>query len=64
MYNTFNGWKLKGRVVDAGQRGQYRNEYGDFMFHKSQTKPLGPVETITVYRDDRGRFVRETRVVR
>lgn len=58
MYKTFNGWKLAGRVVDQGQRGQFRNEYGDFMFHKNQTKLLGGVERITVYRDHRGRFVR------
>lgn len=47
MYNTFNGWKLRGRVVIAGERGAYRNEYGDYMYHISQTtvrgfrRPLG-----------------------
>lgn len=58
MYKTFNGWKLAGRVVDRGQRGVYRNEYGDMMFHKSQTVRKGPVETIRVYRDNKGRFIR------
>lgn len=60
MYKTFNGWRLVGRVVDQGQRGVFRNEYGDMMFHKSQTKRKGPVETITVYRDEFGRFIRAT----
>ena len=36
MHNTFNGWKKRGRVVAAGERGRYENEYGDKMFHKSQ----------------------------
>lgn len=58
MYSTFNGWKLKGRRVMAGERGSHRNEYGDMMFHKSQTCLKNGVETITVYRDTRGRFVR------
>lgn len=62
MYKTFAGWKLIGRVVDKGQKGQYRNEYGDYMFHRSQTKILGPVERITVYRDNRGRFIRSETV--
>ena len=43
-HKTFNGWKREGRVVDVGQRGQYRNEYGDMMFHRSQTVPIGGVE--------------------
>jgi len=59
-YSTFNGWKLQGRVVKQGERGQYRNEYGDKMFHRSQTKPIGGVERITVYRDNYGRFVKKT----
>ncbi len=37
VWNTFNGWKQLGRVVAAGERSSYRNEYGDKMFHKSQT---------------------------
>lgn len=60
MYSTFNGWKLKGRVVAQGERGIYRNEYGDAMFHRSQTKPIGNIETIRVYRDPLGRFVKQT----
>lgn len=64
MDNTFNGWKLKGRVVRRGERGLYRNEYGDYMFSREQTDRLGPVEQITVYRDSRGRFVRSTTVIR
>lgn len=60
MYKTFNGWKLAGRVVMLGQKGQFRNEYGDMMFHKSQTKLIGNVERITVYRDTRGRFIKQT----
>jgi len=59
-YSTFNGWKLQGRVVKQGERGQYRNEYGDKMFHRSQTTPIGGVERITVYRDSYGRFVKKT----
>lgn len=62
MHNTFNGWKKRGRVVMAGQRGEYENEYGDKMFHKSQTCPIGGVERITVYRDNSGRFVKQTTV--
>lgn len=62
MYKTFNGWKRAGRVVERGGRGEFRNEYGDMMFHRSQTVPRGPVETITVYRDNRGRFVRSETV--
>lgn len=60
MHNTFNGWKLRGRVVMQGERGLFRNEYGDMMFHRSQTTPIGGVERITVYRDTRGRFVKRT----
>lgn len=57
--NTFNGWKRKGRVVCAGQRGAFINEYGDWMFYRSQTKPRGVGEQITVYRDRQGRFIRK-----
>lgn len=63
MYKTFNGWKLAGRVVAAGQRGGFRNEYGDKMFHVSQTIPKGRVEVIRVYRDPYGRFIRKETVV-
>ena len=59
MYCTFNGWKRQGRVVAAGEKGQYRNEYGDKMFSKDQTVPIGGVERITVYRDVYGRFVKQ-----
>jgi len=38
MYKTYNGWRQEGRVVIAGERGVYRNEYGDYMFHINQTK--------------------------
>ena len=62
MYSTFNGWKKKGRVVMAGQRGQFENEYGDKMFHKDQTTLIGGVERITVYRDPYGRFIKQTTV--
>lgn len=62
MYNTFNGWKLRGRVVMAGERGTFRNEYGDKMFHKSQTCLIGGTEKITVYRDQFGRFVKQTTI--
>lgn len=64
MLNTFNGWRLKGRVVMAGERGIQRNEYGDMMFHKSQTCLRNGVETITVYRDNNGRFVKSRTVTR
>lgn len=40
-YNTFNGWKMQGRVVEYGSRSNTRNEYGDKMFHVSQTVPRG-----------------------
>lgn len=60
QYSTFNGWKRAGRVVDVGQRGAYRNEYGDVMFHRNQTVPIGGIEKITVYRDTNGRFVKQT----
>lgn len=59
MHNTFNGWKKRGRVVMAGQRGEYENEYGDKMFHERQTCLIGGVERITVYRDNSGRFVKQ-----
>lgn len=59
---TFNGWKLKGRVVMAGERGIGRNEYGDMMFTKQQTTLIGGVERITVIRDTFGRFVKQTKV--
>lgn len=57
---TFAGWKREGRVVMAGQRSRYRNEYGDPMFSRDQTTPIGGVERITVYRDTQGRFVKQT----
>jgi hypothetical protein len=41
MYNTFNGWKRQGRVVEIGSRSGVRNEYGDKMFHISQTVRRG-----------------------
>lgn len=63
MHSTFNGWKLQGRVVMAGERGEFRNEYGDKMFHRRQTCPIGGVERIVVYRDTRGRFVKQTTIV-
>ena len=59
---TFDGWKRAGRVVMAGQRKAFVNEYGDAMFYRNQTKPLGGVEQITVYRDTRGRFVKQVTV--
>lgn len=65
MYNTFAGWKLRGRTVMAGERGSHRNEYGDYMFHKSQTCLTNGVESITVYRDNRGRFIKQiTRITK
>lgn len=51
---------MEGWVVAQGQRGSFRNEYGDKMFHKNQTLPIGGVERITVYRDNYGRFVKKT----
>lgn len=55
---TFNGWKKSGRVVKAGERAISRNEYGDALFAKHQTKMIGDIETITIYRDRSGRFIR------
>ena len=63
-FNTFNGWKKRGRVVMQGERGQYENEYGDKMFHRSQTTLIGGVEKITVYRDRYGRFIKKTVEIR
>jgi hypothetical protein len=60
---TFNGWKLKGRVVMAGEKGIGRNEYGDMMFTKGQTTLIGGIERITVIRDNFGRFVKQTTVI-
>lgn len=58
MYSTYNGWKLQGRQVCAGERGAFHNEYGDMMFHKSQTKFIHPAyEMIRVRRDRNGRFI-------
>lgn len=57
-YNTYNGWKLEGRQVEIGEVGQYRNEYGDYMFHKSQTIPRTR-KKVTVYRDRFGSVVRK-----
>ena len=62
-YNTFNGWKRQGRVVEQGQRGSFYNEYGDKMFHRNQTVPIGGIERITVYRDQRGHFVKQTTTI-
>ena len=63
-FNTFNGWKKRGRVVMQGERGQHENEYGDKMFHRSQTTLIGGVEKITVYRDRYGRFIKKTVEIR
>ena len=60
MFNTFNGWKKRGRAVMSGERGGYENEYGDKMFHSSQTTPIGGVEKITVYRDRSGKLIKRT----
>lgn len=59
-YSTFNGWKRQGRVVASGERGSFYNEYGDKMFHRNQTVPIGGIEKITVYRDEFGRFIKKT----
>lgn len=64
MFNTFNGWKAKGRVVMAGEKSQYKNQFNDGMFHRSQTCLKNGVETITVYRDKGGRFIRQTTTIR
>lgn len=56
MYNTYNGWKLLGRVVDAGEKGVMRNIYGDFLFHRSQTVKKG--RTVTITYDSRGNRIR------
>ena len=58
MYSTFNGWKLRGRVVAVGETGSHRNEYGDMLFHKSQTVPKGA--TVTTYYSPTGRRIRRT----
>lgn len=58
MYNTFNGWKKRGRVVASGERGSHYNEYGDMLFHVSQTVPKGRTKRVEVYYDSYGRRVR------
>jgi len=58
MYNTYNGWKLLGRQVIFGEKGLYRNEYGDYMYHISQTKQRVS-KSVTVYSDCYGRPVRK-----
>lgn len=65
MYQTYNGWKLRGRQVRFGEKGCFRNEYGDYMFHKSQTKSVHDdesVEVILVKRDRYGRFISSNRI--
>ena len=59
-YNTYNGWKLRGRQVMEGQRGLFRNEYGDWMFSRGQTvsKFKDSYELVLVKRDRFGRFVK------
>lgn len=59
-YNTYNGWKLRGRQVMEGQRGQFRNEYGDWMFSRDQTVSefKDSYELVLVKRDRFGRFVK------
>lgn len=64
VYRTFNGWKQRGRVVMSGERSEFKNEYGDAMFHRSQTCLRNGIEAIVVYRDPRGRFVKQTTTVR
>lgn len=59
MYKTFNGWKLVGRNVKAGESGVVRNEYGDFLFHKDQTTRKN--KTVTTQYDRYGRRI--TRIV-
>lgn len=65
MLNTYNGWRIRGRQVKLGEKGLFRNEYGDFMFHKSQTKSIHEdesLELILVRRDRFGRFISSKRV--
>lgn len=57
MYKTFNGWKLAGRIVAQGERSSIRNEYGDKMFHKSQTVRRGP--SIRIEYDNFGNKIRK-----
>lgn len=56
MYKTFNGWKKVGRVVSAGEKSSFLNEYGDAMFSKFQTVPRG--RQVTTYYDNLGYRVR------
>lgn len=57
-YKTFNGWKQYGRVVCQGQRGYFRNEYGDYMYHVGQTKIRGGKTTV-ITQDYFGNTVRK-----
>lgn len=56
MYKTFNGWRQIGRVVAAGEKGLFNNEYGDAMFSKSQTVPKG--KQVTTYYNQFGSRIR------
>ena len=57
-YNTYNGWKLRGRQVMEGERGLFRNEYGDMMFSRDQTIKKFSYELILVRRCKyTGRFI-------
>lgn len=58
MRNTYNGWKLNGRQVQQGERGLYRNEYGDYIYDISQTKPRAYKKTV-IYRDRYGRVIQK-----
>lgn len=60
IYNTYNGWKLRGRQVMEGQRGLFRNEYGDWMFSLNQTvnRFRGSYGLVLVKRDLFVRFVK------
>ncbi len=59
-YNTYNGWKLRGRQVMEGERGRFRNEYGDWVFSRDQTVSefKDSYELVLVKRDRFGRFVK------
>lgn len=39
-YGTYNGWRRQGRTVMQGERAEGRNEWGDKIFHISQTTKL------------------------
>lgn len=41
-WDSFRGWRSRGRTVTAGTQSKLRNEIGEHLFHISQTVPYPP----------------------